>query len=70
MPAAPGRNFQVAVGRSATVRLTMPDPQPSKHVKRAKVAKRVQLVLAIASAGFVLWRLVAAFMPGTRFLGR
>jgi hypothetical protein len=32
-------------------------------MRRAKLTKRVQLLLGIASAAFVLYRLVAMFLP-------
>jgi hypothetical protein len=41
----------------------MVDPRPPEHVRRARLTKRVQLLLGIASAAFVVYRLVAAFMP-------
>jgi hypothetical protein len=45
----------------------MPDPRPPDHLRRARTAKRVQLLLAIASAGFVLYRIIVAFMPRAGF---
>jgi hypothetical protein len=35
--------------------------KPPTHVRRTKWSKRVQLVLAISAAGFVLYRLISAF---------
>ena len=55
---------EIRGGRSAIfARATMPDPRPPDHLRRARVAKRVQVLLALASAGFVLYRLLAVFMP-------
>ena len=41
----------------------MPSPpqRTPSHVRHAKLAKRVQLLLVVASAGFALYRLVAIF---------
>jgi hypothetical protein len=41
----------------------MPKTDLPEHQRRAKRARRVQLLLAFASAAFVLYRLVAAFLP-------
>jgi hypothetical protein len=40
----------------------MNGPKTPAHLRRARLAKRVQQLLAIASAVFVLYRLVALFM--------
>ncbi|MET0385280.1 MAG: hypothetical protein ABW321_04940 [Polyangiales bacterium] len=43
----------------------LPDRRPPAHVRRARFAKRVQLLLALAAGGFAIYRLVAAFTePG------
>jgi hypothetical protein len=41
----------------------MPDSRPPDHIRRARTAKRVQLLLAVASAAFVIYRLILAFGP-------
>jgi hypothetical protein len=35
--------------------------QPPTHLRRAKWSKRVQLLLAVLGAGFVIYRLISAF---------
>jgi hypothetical protein len=41
-------------------------PRPPAHVRRAKLAKRAQLLLALAAAGFAIYRLLAIFIrPGS-----
>jgi hypothetical protein len=35
------------------------DTRPPSHVRRARFAKRVQLLLAVAAVGFMLYRLIA-----------
>jgi hypothetical protein len=40
----------------------MPEPRKPTHLRRAKLAKRAQLLLALASAVFLLYRVAAVFM--------
>jgi hypothetical protein len=37
----------------------MAEQKPPSHVRRAKLAKRAQLVLGLLTAGFMLYRIVA-----------
>ena len=37
----------------------MAEQKPSAHMRRAKLAKRAQLVLGLLTAGFMLYRIVA-----------
>ena len=39
----------------------MPNRRPPSHLLRAKLVSRARIVLAIASAGFVLYRLGVMF---------
>jgi len=39
----------------------MPAPRTPAHLRRAKLAKRVQLILVAASVAFALYRLLAIF---------
>jgi hypothetical protein len=43
----------------------MSEPRKPTHLRRAKLAKRAQLVLAIAAAAFAVYRIAAQFLhPG------
>jgi len=53
-------------GSATWVRARMPAPEPPAHLRRAKLAKRAQVLLAVASAVFVLYRLAAAFAPALK----
>jgi len=44
------------------------DRAPPAHVRRARLAKRVQLLLAIAAAAYAIYRLVALFTQPGAFL--
>lgn len=44
------------------MRRSMAEPnRPPEHLRRARLAKRVQFLLALAAAGFVVYRLIALF---------
>ena len=40
----------------------MPELKPSAHLRRAKLAKRAQLVLGLITAGAILYRLVSVLL--------
>ena len=40
----------------------MPDPKPSAHLRRAKLAKRAQLVFGVLTAGAIVYRLIAVLL--------
>jgi len=40
----------------------MSDRKPSAHLRRAKLAKRAQLVFGLFTAGAILYRLVAVLL--------
>jgi len=40
----------------------MADQKPSPHLRRAKLAKRAQLVLGLITAGAIAYRLVAVLL--------
>ena len=44
------------------------DRAPPAHVRRAKLAKRVQLLLAVGAAAYAIYRLVALFAEPGAFL--
>ena len=40
----------------------MPELKPSAHLRRAKLAKRAQLVLGLMTAGAILYRLISVLL--------
>jgi hypothetical protein len=44
------------------------EPRVPRHMRRARLARRTQIVLALAAAIYAIYRLTAAFRgaPGTR----